>query len=106
MRCVHFSSPSEHRVEADVKGRSTPRRVIDIVASVATAESQFSGREAQMATLSGQLDRACSGIGSVVLVEGNAGIGKSRLLEETATEARRRHFQVGSCAADPGDSMV
>ncbi len=69
-------------------------------------ESPFYGREVQMASLSAQLDRISSGVGSVVLVEGAAGIGKSRLLEEAAQMARRRLFRVGSCAADPGDSMV
>lgn len=66
----------------------------------------FSGRDAQMAVLSEQLDRACSGVGTVVLVEGDAGMGKSRLLEEAAMVARRRQFRVGTCAADPGDGMV
>ena len=82
--------------------RSTPEPVVDIVARVATVQSPFSGREAQMAMLREQLDRASSGVGSVVLVEGEAGMGKSRLLEEVAVVARRRHFRVGSCAADPG----
>jgi len=59
-----------------------------------------------MATLDGQLDRACSGVGAVILVEGDAGMGKSRLLDEAAKVARRRGFRVGSCVADPGDSMV
>ena len=59
-----------------------------------------------MAALSEQLDRACSGVGAVVLVEGDAGMGKSRLLDEAAMAARRRRFRVGTCAADPGDGMV
>src|SRR5271170_4378277 len=73
--------------------RSTPEPVVDIVARVATVQSPFSGREAQMATLSEQLDRASSGVGSVVLVEGDAGMGKSRLLEEVMRVARGRHFR-------------
>jgi predicted ATPase len=59
-----------------------------------------------MAALSEQLDRACSGVGTVVLVEGDAGMGKSRLLEEAAMMASRRRFRVGMCAAEPGDAMV
>ena len=59
-----------------------------------------------MAMLREQLDRASTGVGSVVLVEGDAGMGKSRLLEEVMRVARARHFQVGTCAADPGDGMV
>jgi DNA-binding CsgD family transcriptional regulator len=66
----------------------------------------FCGRDAQMAVLSEHLDRACSGVGTVILVEGDAGMGKSRLLDEAAMVARRRGFRVGTCMADPGDSMV
>ena len=33
-------------------------------------------------------------------------MGKTRLLDEAAIVARRRRFRVGTCAADPGDSMV
>ena len=59
-----------------------------------------------MAALGEQLDRARSGVGTVVLIEGDAGMGKTRLLDEAAVVARRRRFRVGTCAADPGDSMV
>ena len=76
------------------------------VAMVVSLPVPFSGRDAQMAALGEQLDRACSGVGTVVLVEGDAGMGKTRLLDEAAMVARRRRFRVGTCAADPGDSMV
>ena len=58
-------------------------------------------------TLLGQhLDQLLSGIGSVVLVEGGAGMGKSRLLGEVAGMARRLSIRVGSGVADPGDTVV
>ena len=66
----------------------------------------FCGRDAQLAALGEQFDRARSGVGTVVLVEGDAGMGKTRLLDEAAIMARRRRFRVGTCAADPGDRMV
>ncbi|HXD64576.1 MAG TPA: hypothetical protein VNV17_08170, partial [Solirubrobacteraceae bacterium] len=47
-----------------------------------------------------------SGAGAVVLVEGEPGIGKSRLLEEAARVARRLAFRVGSGAAEPGAGVV
>ncbi|MFZ0665518.1 MAG: AAA family ATPase, partial [Acidimicrobiales bacterium] len=59
-----------------------------------------------MAVLSEQLDRTRSGFGTVVLVEGDAGMGKSRILEEVQRVARERQFRVASTAADPTDSMV
>ena len=37
-----------------------------------------------MAALGEQLDRARSGVGTVVLIEGDAGMGKTRLLDEAA----------------------
>ena len=59
-----------------------------------------------MAALSEQLVRARGGAGTVVLVEGDAGIGKSLICDEAAMVVRRRRFRVGISAADPGDSMV
>ena len=46
------------------------------------------------------------GVGAVVLVEGEAGIGKTRLLTEAARVARRLAFRVGVGAAEPGARVV
>src|SRR5271170_5639389 len=86
--------------------RSTSEPAVDNVPGVMTVESPFSGRERQLGMVRDQLDRASSGVGSVVLVEGDAGLGKSRLLQEVALVARSRRFRVGGYAADPGDGMV
>lgn len=43
-----------------------------------------------------------SGTGAVVLVEGDPGIGKTRLLAEAARVARRLEFRLGAGAAEPG----
>src|SRR5271169_1849495 len=103
-RSPNVASPGEPRclepvppAETTRARRSTPRQVVDSVAVVATVNSPFSGRESQMAILREHLDAASSGLGSVVLVEGDAGMGKSRLLEETAREACGRRFRVGNC---------
>ncbi len=47
------------------------------------------GRDAELTVLGQHLDQLLSGVGSVVLVEGGAGMGKSRLLGEVAAMARR-----------------
>jgi DNA-binding CsgD family transcriptional regulator len=64
------------------------------------------GRDAERTALAQHLDRLLSGIGTIALVEGGAGMGKSRLLEEVATMARRRLIRVGSGVADLSDGVV
>ena len=59
------------------------------------------GRDAELATIGVQLDRVRSGTGAVVLVEGDPGMGKSRLLAEAARIARRLGFRVGAGVAEP-----
>ncbi len=64
------------------------------------------GRDAELTVLGQHLDRLLSGIGSVVLVEGGAGMGKTRLLEEVAAMARRLSIRFGGGVTDPGDTVV
>ncbi|MGH3163188.1 MAG: ATP-binding protein, partial [Streptosporangiaceae bacterium] len=54
------------------------------------------GREAETSVLSRALDRAAAGRLAVVLAEGEAGIGKTRLLAETLTHARERGMRVAA----------
>jgi DNA-binding CsgD family transcriptional regulator/predicted negative regulator of RcsB-dependent stress response len=51
-------------------------------------------REAEMATLAGILAAAGHGAGRLVVVEGSAGIGKTRLLAEARELARRAEFEI------------
>src|SRR5258708_24962855 len=64
------------------------------------------GRDAELAAIGVQLDRVRSGAGAVALVEGEPGIGKTRLLAEAARVARRLAFRVGTGAAEPGAGIV
>src|SRR5437867_8506052 len=64
------------------------------------------GRDAELASLREQLDRLQSGVGTCWLVEGGPGLGKSRLLAEAASAARRGGVPVGYAAAQPGEAAV
>jgi DNA-binding CsgD family transcriptional regulator/DNA-binding Lrp family transcriptional regulator len=52
------------------------------------------------------LDRVRSGSGAVLLIEGAAGMGKSRLLGEARKMARRLAFPVGLAVAEPSESVA
>jgi predicted ATPase len=64
------------------------------------------GREQEFAQLVDMLDRAEIGAGGFVVLTGEAGIGKTRLVTEWAAEARRRGFVVlMGRAIDSGGSL-
>jgi DNA-binding CsgD family transcriptional regulator len=59
------------------------------------------GRAAEVAAIGARLDEVRSGVGSVIIVEGRAGLGKTRLLEACAAMAAERSFRVGRGVAEP-----
>jgi hypothetical protein len=58
------------------------------------------GRDMELRALGEALDRAASGGSAIVLVEGEAGIGKTRLLAETVEQARARSLRVAAGRAE------
>ncbi|HEU5386195.1 MAG TPA: BREX system ATP-binding domain-containing protein [Streptosporangiaceae bacterium] len=58
------------------------------------------GRETETGVLREALDRVASGGQAIVLVEGEAGIGKTRLLEEVLADAAARGMQVAAARAE------
>ncbi len=68
-------------------------------------DSTLVGRQFEMSIVTNMLDRLGAGHGCVVCVAGPAGIGKSRLVHETAEIARRRGVEVCSafCESHSGD---
>src|SRR5271163_3868153 len=86
------------RPEPEVKAQAKPSGTGNI--------RTIRGRDSELAVLGLHLDQLLSGIGTVVLVEGGAGMGKSRLLGEVTAMARRLSIEVGCGAADPGDTIV
>lgn len=69
-------------------------------------EQIFVGREREIAFLQTHLTRALSGQGHIVLVQGEAGLGKTALLQEFARQAQAQHpsvlVAVGDCSAQTG----
>jgi DNA-binding SARP family transcriptional activator/tetratricopeptide (TPR) repeat protein len=65
----------------------------------ASAGGAFVGRERELSELAAGLDDALAGRGSLILLAGEPGIGKSRLADELAGRARARGAQVlvGRC---------
>ncbi len=64
------------------------------------------GRDSELAALAAHLDRLHAGIGTIALIEGGAGLGKSRLLREAENLARGQSIRVGSGLAAAGESIV
>jgi predicted ATPase len=69
-------------------------------------QTTFVGRDAERATLRRILERAANGQGSVVMIGGPAGVGKTRIAAEICADASKRRVltYVGSCY-DQEDSV-
>src|SRR6266536_2740770 len=67
---------------------------------------EFHGRDSELALVRSELDRLSDGAEAVIVIEGAAGMGKSRLLAEVAAIARSLGIRVGRSAADPSETMV
>jgi DNA-binding CsgD family transcriptional regulator/tetratricopeptide (TPR) repeat protein len=64
-------------------------------------EHPLRGRATEVAAIGARLDEVRSGVGSVIIVEGRAGLGKTRLLDACASMAAERSFRVGRGVAEP-----
>ena len=64
------------------------------------------GRDAELGALGELLGRVRSGSGAVLVIEGAAGMGKSRLLAEGERMAHRLGFPVGIGAAEPSEAVA
>ncbi|MFF2044059.1 AAA family ATPase [Kitasatospora sp. NPDC058170] len=64
------------------------------------------GREEELAFVEARLDALARGAGGIVLVEGPAGIGRSRLLVEASAAAKRRGTRAFQGGADPDEQFV
>ncbi|MGO9973359.1 MAG: AAA family ATPase [Solirubrobacteraceae bacterium] len=82
------------------------RRRLDDLGLASSRTPVVRGRDAELASIGVQLDLVRSGVGAVVLVEGEPGMGKTRVLAEADRVAGRLAFRVGAGAAEPGAAVV
>ena len=85
-----------------VINNSSPRARERMTPQVRSAGREVArGREAEQKVIRDLLRRAQRGMGGVVLVDGEPGIGKSLLLRDFTDEAAERGFSLAAGAADP-----
>jgi DNA-binding CsgD family transcriptional regulator len=75
--------------------------VLDQVAPHLPLHPPLRGRDAELLVLGEQLDALRAGRGGVVLLEGPAGAGRTRMLDEVAATAGRLGVRVAGATADP-----
>ncbi|OBH76977.1 cyclase [Mycobacterium scrofulaceum] len=98
--------------EVHVKGSNAPvlaRRLLSLTGGPQRSRSlqgALVGRELEVSTVSGLLDRSMSGRGCVVCVAGPPGIGKTRLADEAIAMARDRGVEVSSVFCESHTSDV
>ncbi len=97
-----------YRFVADVREVAPPSlmasRGSDAAGAVRSRGSNFVGRDSEMAALSAAFERAGGGLPQMVLLAGEAGIGKTRTTEEFAARARvsEATVLVGRCREGEG----
>jgi predicted ATPase len=90
---------SGERAPARTAGPQTSPAVLEISPFSSADRTAFVGRESERSMIRAAIDRALTGHGSVVMLEGGPGIGKTRLAMEMAEYASRVGFRylVGHC---------
>ncbi|MDX6401628.1 MAG: hypothetical protein QOF27_2234 [Gaiellaceae bacterium] len=76
------------------------------VALASVVSPTIRGRDAELAAFGEVLGRVRAGSGAVLLIEGAAGMGKSRLIGEGVRMAHRVAIPVGVGAAEPSESVA
>jgi hypothetical protein len=86
----------ERRPAGSPAGPSGPTADGISIRATGTLVPGIRGREAETAVLDDAIDRAAAGRLAVVLIDGEAGIGKTWLLEAVLERARRRGLRVAA----------
>ncbi|OBH99448.1 adenylate/guanylate cyclase domain-containing protein [Mycobacterium sp. E2733] len=111
-RLVQYATVLADAEEVHLKGSDVPvlaRRLLSISGGhdeSGQLRAALVGRDLELTTLTGLLDRSVSGRGCVVCVVGPAGIGKTRLAGEAVSMARQRGVEVSSVFCESHTSDV
>jgi class 3 adenylate cyclase len=97
--------------EWELKGMAAPVAVCEVLydskdALAALAKTPFVGRQAEIERLRRRLAQAKAASGSLVLLAGEPGIGKTRTAEELAEEARREGARILCGRCFEGDTTL
>src|SRR6204780_2159256 len=95
----HYRPAEEWQRRAPI---SPPRADLSPEERFRQQDVDLRGREQELAVIQRRLSQVRAGTGCVVLVEGSAGLGKTRLLDECVSMAGQLSFRVGRGAAEPG----
>src|SRR5881628_3592301 len=95
-------SPETMRLVERIRDARVGRRVL-AAPLAARPRPPLLGRSAELADVAAAWERAKAGRGQVVLVEGEPGEGKTRVLEELAGRARLDDATVAAARAVPAD---
>ena len=88
------------------KSELSPIRLQPSLLQIRSDRSKFIGRDVERAALRRCLERAQAGNGSIVMISGAPGIGKTRTAAEVAAEASERGFYtLAGCCYDRADSV-
>jgi class 3 adenylate cyclase len=111
-RLVAYATLLADAEEVHIKGSDVPvlaRRLISLADERQRSRSlqgALVGRELEINSITGLLDRSMSGRGCVVCIAGPAGIGKTRLTDEAVALARTRGVEVVSVFCESHTSDV
>jgi len=95
----HYQSAEERQRRTAI---SAPRADLSPEERFRRQDVDLRGREQELAVIRRRLRQVRAGTGCVVVVEGSAGLGKTRLLDECVSMAGQLSFRVGRGAAEPG----
>jgi len=86
------TTSSGNPVAAGADRRPAPPTMLEVSPCLMPQRTAFVGRESEGSAMRTIIDRALTGHGSIIMLEGGPGVGKTRLAIEMAEQAARKGF--------------